>query len=74
MVNEGYLADKSSIAIVRAKLKRKEESDIDDCEIETFPFLVYIFTLPTISFLVSMVAKREIAIVKRGISEKGLVF
>lgn len=74
MVNEGYLAGKSSIAIVRAKLKRKEESDIDDCEIETFPFLVYIFTLPTISFLVSMVAKREIAIVKRGISEKGLVF
>lgn len=73
MVNEGYLAGKSSIAIVRAKLKRKEESDIDDCEIETSPFLVYIFTLPTISFLVSMVAK-EIAIVKRGISEKGLVF
>lgn len=57
----------------QAKLKREEESDIDDWEIETSLFLVYIFTLPTILFLVSMVAKREIAIVKRGISKK-LVF
>lgn len=57
----------------QAKLKRKEESDIDDWEIETSLLLVYIFTLPTILFLVSMVAKREIAIVKGGISKK-LVF
>lgn len=57
----------------QAKLKCKEESDIDDWEIETSLLLVYIFTLPTILFLVSMVAKREIAIVKRGHLQKARV-